>query len=89
MKSVCTVPDSLFKSKPMPGAILNDWTGMDFTVTMGLWEGEEDGAYKTFSSFQIRDADKNIKPKGKIGKIGKYGGDPVCSSYHQLDTEVT
>jgi hypothetical protein len=64
------MPDSLFISKPAPGAILNDWTGMDFTVTMLHWEHT---CYKAHRSFDVLDATRHIKPKGKAAKIGKHG----------------
>lgn len=59
-------------SKPAPGAIERDWTGVDFTVSMSLWDGKKED-HILYRTFQVTDAEKNTKPKGKKAKLGKDG----------------
>ena len=67
MKNKYMMPDSLFASKPRPGAIVRDWTEKDFTLTVEVLQ------QPIHFSTVILHSERNIKTKGKAAKLGKGG----------------
>ena len=60
------------ESKPLPGAVERDWTGMDFTVTM-FHQNKHMTKYKKVRVIENKHADNKKKVKGQKVRVGRDG----------------
>ncbi len=60
------------ESKPLPGAVERDWTGMDFTVTM-FYQNDRMTKREKHAVIENKHTDNKIKPKGRKASVGRDG----------------